>query len=67
VRRLCRKLLGFRWSDIDLDRAILRVERSLEGTREGRRFKMPKTRRRSLSLPPSGVEAPRCHRKGQLE
>jgi integrase len=63
------ELLALRWSDIDLDGALLRVERSLEETREGLRLKVPKTRhgRRSLSLPPSGVEALRSHRKRQLE
>ena len=29
------ELLAFRWSDVDLDRAKLRVERSLEQTKAG--------------------------------
>ena len=47
----------------------MRVERSLEETRAGLRFKAPKTRngRRSISLPPSAVEGLRAHRRRQLE
>jgi len=38
------ELLALRWSDVDLDRAELHVERSLEETKAGLRFKAPKTR-----------------------
>ena len=37
------ELLALRWSDVDLDRAVLRVERSLEQTKAGLRLKPPKT------------------------
>lgn len=60
------ELLALRWSDIDLDGAMLRVERSLEETKAGGlRFKSPKTRhgRRSISLPPSAVAVMRDHWK----
>jgi integrase len=47
------ELLALRWIDVDLDGGTLRVERSLEQTRAGLRFKAPKTRhgRRSISIP----------------
>jgi integrase len=63
------ELLALRWSDIDLDKALLRVERSLEQTRGGtRRFKCPKTTagRRTITLPPTAVAMLREHRKAQL-
>ncbi len=51
------ELLALRWSDVDLQRALLRVERSLETTRAGLRFKPPKTRqgRRTITLPSTAV------------
>jgi integrase len=63
------ELLALRWCDIDLDGAVLKVERSLEETKAGLRFKVPKTRhgRRTLSLPASAIEPLRAHRKVQLE
>ena len=47
----------------------LRVERSLEETKAGLRFKPPKTAhgRRTISLPPNAVAALREHRRKQLE
>ncbi|MDO8400639.1 MAG: site-specific integrase [Bradyrhizobium sp.] len=56
--------------DIDLDGALLRVERSLEQTKEaGLVFKAPKTRygRRSITLPPSTVAELRAHWRTQQE
>jgi integrase len=52
-----------------LDKAELRVERSLEQTRAGLRFKPPKTRsgRRAVSLATSTVELLRAHRRQQAE
>ena len=63
------ELLALRWSDVDLDRATLRVERSLEETKAGLRFKTPKTEhgRRTVSLPANAVDALRAHRRQQLE
>ena len=63
------ELLALRWQDVDLDRATLKVERSLEQTKAGLRFKSPKTRhsRRTVSLPPSAVAMLGQHRKDQLE
>jgi integrase len=60
------ELCGLQWGDVDLDKATLRVERSLEETKAGLRLKPPKTKRgrRSLTLPP---EAVRAHKVQQLE
>jgi integrase len=61
--------LGLHWSDIDLNANRLKVERSLEETKEGLRLKKPKTKhgRRTISLPTSAVEALRAHRARQRE
>jgi integrase len=64
------ELLALRWQDVDLDNAILRVERSLEETQaKGLRFKSPKTKhgRRTISLPAAAVAELRKHRKTQQE
>lgn len=64
------EIMGLRWTDIDLDKAILRVERSLEETRvTGLRFKPPKSKAgtRTISLPTSVVDVLKAHRKRQLE
>jgi len=63
------ELLGLAWTAVDLDGASLRVERSLEETKAGLRFKPPKTKhgRRTISLPPGAVTVLRDHRRKQLE
>ncbi len=64
------ELLALRWSDVDLDAAKLRVERSLEQTKAGGlRFKAPKTKhgRRTITLPGGAVDVLRDHRRQQLE
>jgi integrase len=63
------ELLALRWQDVSLDNALLRVERSLEETKAGLRFKSPKTRhgRRAISLPSSAVDMLGQHRRAQLE
>jgi integrase len=63
------ELLALAWGNVDLDAARLRVERSLEQTKAGLRFKPPKTRhgRRSLSLPAWVVRDLRAHRKARQE
>ena len=63
------ELLALRWQDVDLDCGKLRVERSLEQTKAGLRFKSPKTKhgRRSISIPPSVVSELRAHWKAQQE
>lgn len=51
------ELLAFPWNNIDLEGASRRVDRSLEETKTGLRFKAPKTKhgRRTISLPPSAI------------
>jgi integrase len=63
------ELLALRLADVDLETAEVRVERSLEETKAGLRFKAPKTAhgRRTLFLPPSAVAALRDHRRELLE
>jgi integrase len=63
------ELLALRLADADLETATLRVDRSLEETKTGLRFKAPKTvhARRTISLPPSAVTVLRDHRGKLLE
>lgn len=63
------ELCGLAWGALDLDAGTVRVERSLEETDAGLRFKGPKTRygRRSVSLPASVLDVLRDHRRQQLE
>ena len=73
----CRRgeLLALAWSRLDLDKATVRIERSLEQTKKqgekgcNLRFKRPKTKAgmRTLSLPASAVTVLRKHRQSQLE
>jgi integrase len=63
------ELCGLAWGATDLDSAMVRVERSLEETAAGLRFKPPKTRhgRRSISLPAQAVDILHAYRRQQLE
>jgi integrase len=63
------ELCALRWQDVDLDGAKLQVERSLEQTKAGLRFKSPKSARgrRSISLSPAVVSELRTHWKAQQE
>jgi integrase len=63
------EILALRWKDLDLDGATMRIDRSLEQTKQGLRFKAPKTKhgRRTVTLPAFAVEALRSHRKRVLE
>jgi integrase len=61
--------LGLGWADVDLDRATVRVRRTLE-RHDGRYvFKEPKSRtsRRTIPLPVTCLEALKTHRRHQLE
>jgi integrase len=62
------EICALRWKDVELEKASLRVEQSLEQTKAGLRFKSPKTRysARPISLPPSIVSELRALRKEQL-
>jgi integrase len=63
------ELLALTWGKVDVDSAKIRVERSLEETKAGLRFKQPKTRhgRRMISLPPWIVRDLEAYRRVQLE
>jgi integrase len=63
------ELCALAWGALDLDGASVRVERSLEETAAGLRFKPPKTRygRRTISLPSGVVEIMRAYRRQQAE
>jgi integrase len=63
------ELLALRWSDVDLDGMLMRVERSLDEIDGVVSFKSPKTASgaRAISLPAAAVEALREHRRQQLE
>jgi integrase len=66
----CRRgeLLALAWTSVDLDKASAKIERSLEETVAGLRYKSPKTKSgvRTISLPASVVAVLREHRKNQL-
>jgi integrase len=63
------EILALTWGAVDLDKASIRIERSLEQTKEGLAFRSPKTKasKRTVSLPPTAVEVLREHRRQQLE
>ena len=64
------ELLALRWSDVDLDRKVIKVHAALEQTKaHGVRFKATKTKSgvRSISLPDIVVETLSEHRRQQLE
>jgi integrase len=63
------EICALAWGAVDLDSATVRVERSLEETKAGLRFKPPKTRRgyRLVSLPANVVEILRAHQRRQAE
>jgi integrase len=61
--------LALRWKDLDLDKGIVRIERSLEQTKGALRFKSPKTKngRRNVSISPWLVAELRAHRSRQQQ
>lgn len=63
------EILGLRWNNIDFATSTIAVVQSLEQTKEGLRFKSPKTHRsrRSIAVPAITVEALRSHRAKQAE
>jgi integrase len=63
------ELLGLKWSDIDLDRGIVRVQRSLDTYAGPATERAPKREasRRSVKLLPEAVAALELHRRRQLE
>jgi integrase len=64
------EVLALRWSNVDIDRAVISVREALEQTKaHGIRVKTPKSRagRRDITLPDVLIQALREHRKAQLE
>jgi integrase len=63
------ELTGLFWSDLDLDRRVMHIQRSLINGYGGHTFDTPKSRgsRRSVSLTKLAVEALKRHRKRQDE
>ena len=64
------ELLGLRWSDLDLDAGVLRVQQTVQWLpRQGFVFRPPKTAkgRRSLPLSPETVQTLRQARLGQVQ
>lgn len=61
--------LALRWKDIDFDKGVIRIERSLEQTKGRLRFKAPKTKngRRNVSISPWLIAELRAHRVRQQE
>ena len=57
------ELLALRWGSVDLDAGRIQVERSIEQTKAGLRFKEPKTKhgRRNIKIPSSVVAELRAH------
>lgn len=67
----CRRgeVLALRWKDIDWDNARVRIERSVEQTKKGLRFKSPKTKnsRRNIAVSPTLLAELHAHRVRQQE
>jgi len=63
------ELLGLRWSDIEIGTGETSVQRTLEQTSEGLRFKEPKTQKasRTVMMPAIAVEALKAHKVQQAE
>lgn len=63
------EILALKWSDIDTETRSLTVNRALEQTREGLKFKVPKTHRsrRSPALPQTLLNLLTTHKAEQAE
>jgi len=63
------EICGLAWGALDLDKASVKIERSMEETDAGLRFKPPKSRagRRAVSLPANVVDVLRDHRRQQMQ
>ncbi|MDR5727951.1 MAG: site-specific integrase [Terriglobia bacterium] len=61
------ELLGLQWGDIDWNGNVLKVQTSVEETKNGLRLKPPKSKhgRRAISLPPSAMDMLRSYRLDQ--
>jgi len=63
------EILALRWRDVDFINGFIRVQRSIEQTRAGVRFKEPKKKksRRPISMPGLLIEALERHRSTQSQ
>jgi hypothetical protein len=63
------EILALRWRDVDLLNGMIRVQRSLEQTNAGVRFKEPETKksRSPISMPRFLVDALEWHRTQQIQ
>jgi integrase len=63
------EILAVRWSDVDIERGMLSITRSLEQAGKEIRFKDTKSRRgrRQIALPEFAIEALRRHKAAQNE
>ncbi len=63
------EILALRWQDTDLEKGQVAVRRSLEQTRDGLRFKAPKTGKgmRSVALPGIAIQVLRRHKTEQAQ
>jgi integrase len=63
------EILALRWEDLDFEKRTLRVAQSLEQTKDGLRFKAPKTHRsrRLLALPAIAADALKAHKVAQAK
>jgi integrase len=63
------EILGLRWMSVDLAKGLVRVDCTLEQTKQGLRLKPPKTKtgRRTITLPGFVVALLRDHWKAQQE
>jgi integrase len=64
------ELLALRWEDVDFERGVIHVRRSLERLRSGElRFKEPKTAksRRAVPIPSQALDGLRAHRVEQAK
>jgi integrase len=61
--------LALRWRDLDLEKGVARIERSVEQTKGALRFKSPKTKsgRRNVTISPWLVAELRAHKMRQQE
>jgi integrase len=62
------EILALKWSDVSLERGAVAVRQSLEQTKDGLRFKTPKSgRSRVFSLPPDATQVLLQHKGRQAE
>ena len=63
------ELLALRWRDVNFDACTVRIERSIEQTKNGLRIKGPKTKygKRTIDVPPSIMAELKTHWTAQQE